>query len=341
MRLVNRSTVLFLGSIVTTSLIACGGDDGGGDDVIEGTDNLYAVSKVQLPASANEATMLGLDIDGVSGDSNNGIDNQLGTFLGSLRGIAPGLNLQMSLDESVDQGSLALLSNVKATALDNASNAGMWVYIGDTADGAITPAPCTDMNDTVCRHHLDGTGMFAIKPGTATDTKLAGTVMAGTFRGGPGTINLQLSLNAGSPPLDLPLQNARAEIKVTATGFGAGSKLGGGIKQSDIEGKIHPAIEAIVDDLVMRDCPAPRTPPTCGCMASSTGASVLSFLDTAQPKDCDVSLAEVTSTLNSLLTTDMDLFDAAGNPGTDGANDSVSLGIGVQAVKGTFTLPAQ
>ena len=77
MRLVNRSTVLFLGSIVSTGLVACGGDDGGGDDVIEGTDNLYVVSKVQLPASANEATMLGLDIDGVSGDSNMGIDNQL------------------------------------------------------------------------------------------------------------------------------------------------------------------------------------------------------------------------------------------------------------------------
>ena len=342
MRLVNRSTVLFLGSIVSTGLVACGGDDGGGDDVIEGTDNLYVVSKVQLPASANEATSLGLDIDGVAGDSNMGIDNQLGTFLGSLRGIAPGLNLQMSLDESVDQGSLVLLSNVKATALDNAANAGMWVYIGDTTDGTITPAPCTDMNDTVCRHHLDGSGMFAVKAGTATDTKLAGTVMGGTFKGGPGTINLQLSLNAGSPPLDLPLQQARAEIKVSATGFATGSKLGGGIKQSDIEGKIHPAIEAIVDDLVMRDCgAAPRTPPTCGCMSGSTGASVLSFLDTATPKDCDISLAEVTSTLNSLLTTDMDLLDGSGNPGTDGVNDSVSLGIGVQAVKGTFTLPAQ
>ena len=30
-----------------------------------------------------------------------------------------------------------------------------------------------------------------------------------------------------------------------------------------------------------------------------------------------------------------------GMPGTDGVNDSVSLGIGVQAVKGTYTLPAQ
>lgn len=340
MRLVNCTTVLFLGSIVTTGLVACGGDDGTDVPPIEGTDNPYVVSKIALPASATEATSLGLDIDGVAGDSNNGIDNQLGTFLGSLRGIAPGLNLSMSLDTAVDEGSVALLANIKATALDNAANSGMWVYIADTAAGKITPAPCVDANDTVCRHHLDGTGMFEVKAGTATDTKLAGTIMAGTFKGGPGVINLQLSLNAGSAPIDLPLQQAKAEIKVTATGFGTGSKLGGGIKQTDIESKIHPAIESIVDDLVARDCTGtPMTPPNCGCTAGSTGLSVLGFLDTA-PKDCAVSLAEVTTTLNSLLTTDMDLFKADGTLGTDGVSDSVSLGIGVQAVKGTYTIPA-
>ena len=338
MRLVNRTTVLFAGSIVSASLVACGGDDGGGDDVIEGTDNLYVVSKIQLPSSASEATTLGLDIDDAAGDGNQGIDNQLGTFLGSLRGIAPGLNLQMSLDTAVDEGSVVLLSNVKATALDNAANSGMWVYIGDGATAM--PAPCTDANDTVCRHHLDGTGMFSIKAGTQTDTKLAGSIVGGTFKGGPCTINLQLSLYAMSAPLDLPLQRAKAEIKVSATGFAAGSKLGGGIKQTDIESKIHPAIQGIVADLIDRDCgAAPRTPPTCGCASGSTGSSVLGFLDTND--DCDVSVAEVTMTLNSLLTDDMDLFKADGTPGTDGVNDSVSLGIGVQAVKGTFTVPAQ
>ncbi|MBK9033582.1 MAG: hypothetical protein IPL61_20350 [Myxococcales bacterium] len=330
MRLVNRTSVLFLGSIVSAGLVACGGDDGGGDDVITGTDNTFVVSKVQLPASANEATMLGLDIDDVAGDSNNGIDNQLGTFLGSLRGIAPGLDLQTSLDESVDTASVLLLANVKATDLTNANGAGMWVYIGDGTTA--TPAACTDANDTVCRHHLDGTGMFTIEAGTQTDAKLAGRIMAGKFSGGPGTINLQLSLNAGSPPLDLPLTLAKAEINVSANGFGAGSKLGGAILQTDIESKIHPAIQGIVTDLVDRDCVGTRTPPMCGCPSGSTGASVLGFLDTAMPRDCVVSLAEVTSTLNSLLTTDIDV-------NKDGTNDAVSLGIGVLATKGTFTVP--
>lgn len=333
MRLVNRTAVLFLGSVVSAGLVACGGDDGGssGDDIDpNGTNNTFVVSKVQLPTSANEATQFGLDIDGLPGDGNQGIDNQLGTFLGSLSGIAPGLDLSGSLDEAVDQGSVVLLSNVKATAIDNAAKVGMWVYIGDGETAM--PTPCTDETDTVCRHHLDGTGMFSIKAGSQTDAKMAGDIMAGTFTGGPGTINLQLSLAADSPPIDLPLQLARASIKVSATGFASGSKLGGAISQTDIETKIHPAIEAIVDDLVARDCTPGGTPPNCGCTSGSTGLSILGFLDTATPRDCQVSLAEVTSTLNGLLTDDIDLDG-------DGANDAVSLGIGVQAVKGTFTVP--
>lgn len=332
MRLVNRSAVLFLGSVVTAGLVACGGDDGGtpGDDIDpNGTNNTFVVSKIQLPATANEATQFGLDIDEIAGDSNNGIDNQLGTFLGTLAGIAPGLNLGASLDEAVDKGSVVLLSNMKATALDSAARVGMWVYIGDGT--MAQPMPCTDANDTVCRHHLDGAGMFAIKAGTQTDAKMAGDIMTGTFTGGPGTINLQLSLAADSPPIDLPLQLARASIKVTAAGFASGSKLGGAILQTDIEGKIHPAIETIVDDLVARDCTG-GAPPNCGCTSGSTGSSVLGFLDTAAPRDCEVSLAEVTSTLNGLLIPDVDID-------SNGTNDAVSLGIGVQAVKGVFTVP--
>ena len=334
MRLVNRSAVLFLGAVVTAGLVACGGDDGGstGDDIDPtGTDNPYVVSRIQLPATANEATQFGLDIDELAGDAAGGIDNQLGTFLGSLSGIAPGLDLSGSLDEAVDTGSVVLLSNVKATALDNAAKVGMWVYIGD-GDTAM-PMPCTDATDTVCRHHLDGTGMFSIEAGSQTDAKMAGNIMAGTFTGGPGNINLQLSLAADSPPIDLPLQRAKASIKVTATGFATGSKLGGAIAQTDIETKIHPAIKDIVTDLIDRDCMGtPRTPPNCGCTSGSTGLSVLGFLDTATPRDCMVSVAEVTRTLNDLLQPDIDLD---GN----GVADAVSLGIGVQAVKGAFTIP--
>jgi len=326
MRLVNRSTVLFLGSIVALGLVACGGDDGGGDDdddVINpaGTNNTFVISKISLPTNATEASQLGLDIDG---KANDGVDNQLGTLLASIRSLAPGLNLQMSLDEQVDTGGIILLSNIKATDLASAAGVGMWVYQGDTP----TPAPCTDANDTICRKHLTGTGMFGIKANTPTDAKLAGTIMAGKFTGGPGEITLQIALSdAGA--IDLPLKKARAEIAVTANGFGAGSKIGGAITQAHIDSKVIPAIHTTVVGIVARDCPKPMGT-NCNCMAGSSGLSVLGFLDGND--DCVVTVEEVKTTVNGILTPDIDLDG-------DMVNDAVSLGVGVAAFKGGFTVP--
>lgn len=327
MRLVNRSTVLFLG-LASIGLVACGGDDGGtgDDDDINpnGTNNTFVVSKVALPNSAAESTTLGLDIDD---KMNDGVDNQLGMLLASIRSLAPGLNLQMSLDEQVDQGGIILLANVKATDLANATGVGMWVYEGANPN----PPACTDASDTVCRKHLAGTGMFELEAGTDTDAKLAGTIMAGTFKGGPGTVNLAIALSDG-PPISLPLQRAKAEIAITANGFGTGSKLGGAISNADIDGTVMPAIHTTVTTTIDRDCTGPRTPPSCGCTSGSSGASILGFLDGND--DCNVSLQEVKDTVNGILTPDIDLDG-------DTVNDAVSLGVGVSAVKGTFTVPAQ
>lgn len=327
MRLVNRASVLFLGSIVSAGLVACGGDDGGGDDDDidpNGTNNTFVVSKVTLPTNATEATALGLDIDD---KPNDGVDNQLGTLLASIRTLAPGLNIQMSLDEQVDQGGIILLSNIKATDLTNASRVGMWVYVGD--DSMVTPAACMDASDTTCRKHLAGTGMFALDSTSPTDAKLAGNIIAGTFKGGPGTVTLQLALSDG-PPISLPLQKAKAEIAVSANGFGTGSKLGGAISQTDIDGTVNPAIHTTVTGIIDRDCTGTRTPPSCGCMSGSSGASVLGFLDGND--DCNVTVDEVRMTVDGILTDDIDLSG-------DGVNDAVSLGVGVSAVKGTFTVP--
>jgi hypothetical protein len=314
---------LFLGSIVALGLVACGGDDGSsGDDDIDpaGTNNTFVISKISLPTNATEATMLGLDIDD---KANDGVDNQLGTLLASIRTLAPGLNIQMSLDDQVDTGGIVLLANVKATALDNASGVGLWVYQGDMP----MPAPCTDPNDTVCRHHLDGTGTFGIKAGSQTDAKLAGSIMAGTFKGGPGRITLQLALSAGAP-IDLPLQKAKAEITVSANGFGTGSKLGGAISQGDIDTVVNPAIHTTVTGIIDRDFTGARTPPCGGCLSGWCGGWVLGFLD--GNNDCRVTVAVVMTTVDGILTDDIDLDG-------DTVNDAVSLGVGVSAVKGGFT----
>lgn len=330
MRLVNRTSALFLGTIVSAGLVACGGDDGdddGGTVDPNGTNHTYVVSKLKVPASVNEATMLGLDIDDKPGDTMGGIDNSLGNSLGTFAG--QGLNLQPGIDSSVDTGSIMLLTNIKATDLTNASGVGMWVYLGTNPN----PPACDGAADTTCRKHLSGSAMFDIDAAGPQNALLVGRIMAGKFAGGPGTVNLQLDLGTGTP-VDLPLQKAKAEINIGATGIAAGSKIGGAILQTDIESKIHPAIQTLVTGIFEEDCGpvAGRTPPMCGCMSGSTGATVMGLMDTAAPRDCQVSVAEVTAFLNPIINQDIDVNG-------DGTNDAVSVGLGVEGVGATFTVP--
>jgi len=336
MRLALRTSAL-AGAILSLALVACGGgdDDGGdgdGDGTIDesGANHTYVVSAINLPENGTEAMQLGLDIDG---KANDGVDNQLGSVIGSIGALAPDLDLQASLDESVDNGELALLVNVKATDLVNANGVGLWVYL---ATDQITPAPCTDpANPATCRKHLEGTGMFSVDSAGPQDAKLAGRIMAGKFTGGPGNVTLRIAL-AGTP-IELPLQKARAEISmVSDNGWPAmGSKIGGAVAQTDINTKVIPAIGNTVRSSYEEGCPVPqggtRTPPACNCADGSTGKTMQTLFDKS-PKDCEITDAEVMSVVGGFLTPDIDLDG-------DGTNDALSLGLGVTAVKATFTVP--
>lgn len=330
MRLAKHLPTLLLTTVLPLAA-ACGGDDGGdGDGTVDpsGTDHTMVVSKVQVPTNGAQATALGLDIDGKPNDANGGIDNQLGMVLGNIGQLAPTLNIQGSIDEQVDTGGIILLANLFAKDLASASGVGLWVYLGDNPN----PPACSDANDTVCRKHLTGTASFDISASSPDDAKLAGKIIAGKFTGGPGTVTLQIALSAGMP-LDLPLQKAKAELTgISATGF-TGGKIGGAIAKSDLETKVYPAIATTIRTTVDRDCTGTRTPPNCGCMADSTGATLMTTFDTTAPRDCMISDAEVVSFVGGLVSPDIDLDG-------DGMADAVSLGVGVQAVAATYTVPA-
>jgi len=329
MSLVLRHSALAAG-ILSMGLFACGGsgDDDGGTIDPAGTNHTFVAAALDLPTNGAEAMALGLDIDD---KPNDGVDNQLGSVLGSIGALAPSLNLQASLDTQVDQGGLILLTDLRAKDLTNSSGVGMWVYLGQTTPPP-TPLPCTDANDTVCRHHLDGSGHFVVDPSGPTDAKLAGKIIGGVFTGGPGTVTLQISL-AGGTPINLPLQRAKAEIHgISATGFGTGSKIGGAISQDDINNSVIPAIGNTVRTTFMRDCMG-TTPPGCACTANSTGATLKNLFDKT-PNDCMITDAEVMAVVSGFLTPDIDLNG-------DGTNDALSLGIGVTGVAGTYDIPAQ
>jgi hypothetical protein len=336
MRLAQNLHTLLLATCLPLAA-ACGGSDDGGDDdgTIDpsGTDHTYVISKVAVPTSATEATAYGLDIDEKPNDAAGGIDNQLGNVLANIGAISSDLDVQGSIDEQVDTGGIILLTNLLAKDLASASGVGMWVYLGENPQ----PPACADANDMVCRKHLAGTGMFGIDASGPTDAKLAGNIVAGTFKGGPGTVTLQIALSEGMP-IDLPLQKAKAEIKgITDNGFGAGSKIGGAISKTDLETKVYPAIATSISASFEEDCPGSNPMPPmgeapCGCM-TNTGSSLQSFFDN-NPEDCNITTAEVVAVVGGLVSADIDLDG-------DGTNDAVSLGVGVQAVKGTYTVPAR
>jgi hypothetical protein len=335
MRLVNRACAILV-SCGALALVGCGGgdDDGGGDGVMEedpnGTDHTYVINDLQVPSSANEATQLGLDIDG-----NGQPDNALGGLLAALAGQAD-LDLNGTVNEQVVSGGLVLLANLKATALTDATGVGLHVYLGDAATAM--PAPCTDPEDiTTCGQHLMGTGMFDVAEDYGA--KVVGTLVGGNFNGGPGNITIELAL-ADQASVPINLIGARATAGVTDSGMTNG-KLGGALRDEDIHNELIPAVADLIASL-LESSECDGTPADGCCPADSTGEQVLTFFD--DNEDCAVTAAELEA--NSLISStignpDLDLFDENGdfNPRQDGTKDSLSLGIGFTAVAGEFTVP--
>lgn len=327
-------------ALLSSSLLACGSDDAPAVDAAPidaalvdaappdvaidaappqpGT---YITSALKVPRSASEASQLGLDIDDVAGDANGGIDNQFGTFLASLGSLAPELQIDVGMTAGVDRGDLLLLARYMPSTAPFAT---MLFILG--ADPQ--PPACASPTDAICRRHLDGFGSFRLSGAGGPTMSVTGELIGTRFVGDRGSFVLPMTFSVGGAVALVPVTMAAMEVDVGAAGLTSG-KLGGAIRQTDVEAIIHPAMHARFAAIVARDCPAPGTPPSCNCASGSTGASMLGFLDTQTPRDCQISVAEVTSTLNSLLTTDIDTNG-------DGQNDAVSIGVGYTAVPATI-----
>lgn len=342
MRLLRSLPLCFLASALAFSTAACGGgggddDDGPGDVDPLGTDNTYVVSKIYMPTTAAQANMFGLNLDG---DEQGRPDNALGQILSTLAGQAGGsFNLQDAIDEQVNMGDIILLANVQATALTTASGVGTTIYLGDNPG----TAPCVDANDMVCGLHLDGSTTFdvaAASPGRDMAT-LVGQIIGGQLKGGPGSVTIELSLVQGGDALVVNLVGARVEVGAVTADTMTGGKLGGAITEEALNDDILPALHTILGDTIAEDCTATSAP--C-CTDGSTGQLLIDLFDESEPQDCTVTLDELknNSLISSLLAPDVDLFNgepvqANFDPRQDGVKDSLSLGIGFEAVGGVFT----
>jgi hypothetical protein len=289
-------------------LVACG-DDGGPSGPIRS----YVVSEASVPTSSMQATEFGLDLNG-----DKVVDNQLGAVLAALS--SQGFNVQGAVTKAIKEGSIILLVDFQAKDIASGS-AGLSVKLGDMP----MPAACSGTTDTVCGHHLDGTGSFAVAANSPQNAAVEGKIVGGTFNGGPGDIALEIALG-GTQPIQLDLIGARAKASgLSETGIDS-LTVGGALTIDDLNTKVIPAIYAQISPLVTADCPG-TTPPGCGCTAGSTGATILNLFDTA-PKDCKITVDEIANNtlIKSLLAPDV----------TIEGKMALSLGLKAKAVKATI-----
>lgn len=310
---------LFFAALLALAIGAAACSGGGSkSNAPKGEHHHYAVDGLALPTSNALASQFALDLDGDAI-----ADNAFGSALAALSG-ATAIDFQGSQDDAIRRGTTLLLADLQAPALDATGNVGFATFHGANP----TPSPCANGADTVCGHHLDGTGTFDIAPGSPTDAFVSGSIASGQFTdGAPGS--LVLSLNFLGTAVDLQLEHARAKFAVASSSLNG--VIAGVIPTATIQTQLLPAFQAAITNVVMRDC-SNVNPPSCGCLSGSAGESLIQFFDTTA--DCAITLAEVQSngTLATVLAPDIDTDG-------DGANDGISCGVGFAAVPATFTQP--
>jgi hypothetical protein len=321
-------------AIASFGMVACGG--GGGDDgpiVIEGEHHTYVADAVFLPVSEEASEEYGVDLDGDRGGdcedvSDATFDNQLGVILTALATQAgDDIDLQMSVTERVDDGTILLLADVQATSLDSAANAGFRIFLGENPS---TP-PCTNPDDpTTCRQHFNGTTEFEIAE--PTDLSIGGNISGGTFSGSGGELTLQIAF--GDTTINLELIMATAELHdLSADGIGQ-SVIAGAVPNDVVQGEVIPAVHVAITDILLEGCgPVAERDPTMDCScADSTSQFLMGTFD--DDDDCDVGLEELRmdSLIMTLLRPDID-------SDCDGTDDALSVGVGATAVPAVYTVP--
>lgn len=281
----------------------------------------YVVATAKVPANDTQVREFGIDLGSRTSATLDGrIDNALGTALSTLTALM--FDIQGTIDDAVDQGSLLLLIDFQTADFNNHDAAGFGIKFGANP----VPPACNGDTDTTCRRHLSGTGQFTVAADSPTDALIAGEIANGTFTGGPGDITLQIAIGS-TTPIKMDLKHAR----VTATGISdsgiTSANVGGLLLQSDLMTQVGPAIQAEVTSIIARDCTGSGA--NCGC--TGTGAAVITALDT-MPADCMVSVTELLEfpLVKQVLQPDSCTQESCSAP------DSLSFGVRVTAVKGTF-----
>ncbi|HEX9102183.1 MAG TPA: hypothetical protein VF997_08275 [Polyangia bacterium] len=339
-----KRTIFSLVSLIPLTFAACGGSDSGDCTASGGTNKAqYVVNTVLVPTTS--AKDYGIDLNG-----DTRVDNQLGQIIVTLAG--QGLNVQDGVNQALMGGSLILLLGESSTdaAFQSDSCGTTTLQLGTKVTGA-----------------PDFSGMGHFTPdGTQPASTFNGPITGGKFNSAPPattthpvTAGVTLPLVAGQTPVPIILQGAHLQYTRSSAGMVTGGQLQGGIKSTDVQLHIVPAVASLLTNKLQTDNPQ-----------TSTDMQISSLFDTGgkadpacaagtckNPTDGDgdparkgmcavkgdkiIDVCEVSTNglVTNLLAPDVQLFNSAGMyaPNKDNTmKDSLSVGLGFTAVGATF-----
>jgi len=336
-----KRTIISLFSLLPLTFAACGGSDSGDCTASGGTNSAqYVVNSVLVPSMS--AKDYGIDLNG-----DTRVDNQLGQIIVTLAG--QGLNVQDGVNQALMGGDLILLLKESSTdaMFQSDSCASTTLQLGQKAT----------MPD------FSGMGHFT-PDGTQTPSTFNGPITGGKFNSAPPsttthpvTAGVTLPLVAGQAPVPIILQGAHLQFTRSGSGLMSGA-LQGGIKSTDVQLHIVPAVASLLTNKLQNDNPQTSTDMQISSLFDTGGKADASCpaMTCKNPTDGDgdaarkgmcavkgdkiIDVCEVSTNglVTNLLAPDVQLFDGTTyKPNKDNAmKDSLSVGLGFTAVGASF-----
>lgn len=267
----------------------------------------YVTNTLLLPSTRDQTQAYALNIDG---DSEQSKDNKFGELLSLLVSVAPNLNFQSTLDESINMGQLIMLHVVKTDDFLSDPTVSWFVYFGQP-----TGAP-----------NFDNLDKFMLDSKTPLNSRIIGSITNGHFSGGPGSTLVRMVLLGQLVELDLI--GVRLESDVNQNGCVNG-KLGGSMTIEEFRSKFLPAIAAGLYQIIKEN--------------NDTASPLLQTFDLNKDKTITAEELESNPVLMLTSTPDLDLLDSSNkfSPRQDGKKDSYSIGLGFTCIPASFVLAGE
>lgn len=266
----------------------------------------FVTNKLLIPITQEQTQEFALNVDG---DSQGHPDNMFGELVTLLTSAAPDLELQSTLDQTINTGQLVSLHLVKADDPLNDPSVSWSLFLGQKTQSSPT---------------FDGFDEFAVDSSSPTNSPIVGSIANGRFAGGAGTARVQIFLMGQL--VDVSLIGVRLEADLSAQGCTNGT-LGGGVTVDEFRSKLLPTIAVGLNKMINADNGAANT--------------ALKSLDSDNNGTISTTELENNPLLMIALSPDLDLLDASGtfDPNQDGMKDSYSIGLGFTCVAAAFIAP--